>query len=84
MFVSRKRFNDLEQKVLRVENQFNEEIKESYKGGDKGIIFFWGDEPLEPVPTLKGKVDAIIKHLNLELIVKEATQRKVVARIKKK
>ena len=63
---------ELEERIRKLENQV---LK------DKVSRWFYIDEIQEP--TLKGRVDAIIKHLGIEIAVKNS-ESKVIAREVKK
>lgn len=60
MFVSRKKYQKLEQRLEKLEQQVFEDVKHH-----KWAIF----SP-EYVPTLKGKLDAVIRQQRLEVSVR--------------
>lgn len=83
MFVRQSEIKNLYKKIEELSDKLKEQTEKQYTARkDRIFPLFWGDEPLEPVPTLRGEVDAIIKHLKLEVSVKEGTGRKVVAKVK--
>lgn len=73
MFISKKEYKKLISRLEKVEQQVNEDTVHV-----KGWLFA---EPYDE-PTLKGKVDAIIKQQRLEIEVKDE-KRTVIARKKR-
>ena len=72
MFVSKKKYQKLEQRIKKLEQQV-------FNSTDHRPWVIWSPEY---IPTLKGKVDAIIKQQRLDVEV-EAEKRTVVARKKR-
>lgn len=75
---------ELEQRIKELETivkTLNTQIKEDTYEVDYGYAYIFGCNNQEP--TIKSKVDAIIKHLGLEITIKNAKEQEIVAKPKK-
>lgn len=71
----KKQYNHLLERIQKLEKLLSEDITTEY-AYHYSFQFGYNAE----VPTIKAKVDEILKHLNLDVSVKEGTSSKVVTK----